>query len=64
MEIDGGGWTLVARSVKNYLANQEVNPARLKAFGEGENSPIADNSTTAGREQNRRVELFIAAISE
>ena len=50
-----------ARSVKNYLANQEVNPARLKAYGEGEHSPIANNKTASGRQQNRRVELYIAA---
>lgn len=50
-----------ARSVKNYLANQEVNPARLKAFGEGENRPIANNNTASGRQQNRRVELYIVA---
>jgi outer membrane protein OmpA-like peptidoglycan-associated protein len=51
-----------ARSVKNYLANQEVNPARLKAFGKGENNPIADNMVKNGRQQNRRVELYIVAI--
>ena len=50
-----------ARSVKNYLANQQVNQARLKAFGEGENNPIANNNTANGRQQNRRVELYIVA---
>jgi outer membrane protein OmpA-like peptidoglycan-associated protein len=50
-----------ARSVKNYLVNQNVDPTRLKAFGEGENRPIADNNTSNGREQNRRVELYIVA---
>jgi outer membrane protein OmpA-like peptidoglycan-associated protein len=53
-----------ARSVKQYLANQEVHPARLKAFGEGENRPIADNNSAIGREQNRRVELYIVAKPE
>jgi outer membrane protein OmpA-like peptidoglycan-associated protein len=50
-----------ARSVKNYLVNQEVSSERLKAFGEGENRPIANNNTAFGREQNRRVELYIVA---
>jgi len=50
-----------AKSVKNYLASQDVNPDRLKAFGEGENRPIADNNTDSGRQQNRRVELYIVA---
>lgn len=53
-----------ARSVKNYLSNQDVNPARLKAFGEGEKYPIANNNTASGREQNRRVELYIVAQQE
>ena len=51
-----------ASSVKNYLANQDVTRNRLKAYGEGENSPIADNNTANGRQQNRRVELYIVAI--
>lgn len=51
-----------ARSVKIYLANQEVNPTRLKAYGEGENNPIASNMLESGRQQNRRVELYIVAI--
>jgi outer membrane protein OmpA-like peptidoglycan-associated protein len=53
-----------ARSVKNYFINQDVNPSRLKAYGEGENGAIADNNTAQGREQNRRVELYIAAKPE
>jgi outer membrane protein OmpA-like peptidoglycan-associated protein len=53
-----------ARSVKNYLANQDVEPVRLKAFGEGENRPIANNNTPDGRQQNRRVELYIVAKPE
>jgi len=50
-----------ANSVKYYLANQQVDPARLKAFGEGENNPIASNMNANGRQQNRRVELYIVA---
>ena len=34
-------------------------PDRITAIGEGESNPIADNSTAAGRQQNRRVELTL-----
>ena len=50
-----------AASVRHYLINRDVNPYRLKSFGEGEARPIANNDTAAGREQNRRVELYIVA---
>lgn len=51
-----------ALSVSNYLASQGVSPARLKAVGFGENHPIADNATEAGRRANRRVEIIIDPI--
>ncbi|MBL4773031.1 MAG: OmpA family protein [Alcanivoracaceae bacterium] len=50
-----------AASVMHYLTSQGVNPRRLQSFGEGEARAIADNKTAAGREQNRRVELYIVA---
>lgn len=50
-----------AQSVVDYLESQGVADARLKAVGDGENDPIASNSTAAGRAQNRRVELYITA---
>ena len=53
-----------AKSVKYYLTSQDVNPARLKAFGEGESRPIANNNTENGRQKNRRVELYIAAMPQ
>jgi outer membrane protein OmpA-like peptidoglycan-associated protein len=48
-----------ASSVKNYLVAQGVSSARLTSAGRGENSPIADNESAAGRQQNRRVEVVI-----
>lgn len=51
-----------ALSVSNYLASQRVAPARLRAIGFGENNPIADNSTAAGRAANRRVEIVIDPV--
>ena len=49
-----------AQSVVDYLVSQGVNAANLTAKGYGPANPIADNSTAAGRAENRRVELHIA----
>lgn len=48
-----------AMSVKQYLVSRAVDPSRLRAFGQGEAYPIADNMYEEGRQQNRRVELYI-----
>jgi outer membrane protein OmpA-like peptidoglycan-associated protein len=50
-----------ARAAANYLASLGVNPNRLRTFGRGENEPVAENATDAGRQQNRRVEVAIFA---
>lgn len=50
-----------AQSVNNYLIAQGVNSNRLIATGRSSTDPIADNSTSAGRAANRRVELFLYA---
>jgi OOP family OmpA-OmpF porin len=47
-----------AKSVYDYLVSRGINPARLQSLGKGESQPIADNSTEAGRQQNRRVMLI------
>lgn len=49
-----------AESVKSYLVGQGVGSERLAASGKGESTPVADNDTAAGRQQNRRVEVIIA----
>ncbi|MBZ0069533.1 MAG: OmpA family protein [Thiobacillus sp.] len=51
-----------AQSVLNYFAGQNVNPLRLEAYGRGESQPRADNNTEAGRQLNRRVELWILPV--
>ncbi|SUP54015.1 Inner membrane lipoprotein YiaD precursor [Weeksella virosa] len=50
-----------ARSVVNYLVSKGISSSRLTSKGVGLSEPIADNSTAAGRAQNRRVEIAITA---
>ncbi len=51
-----------ADSVKNYLVREGIAGSRLSAMGLGESSPISNNATTTGRQQNRRVEVIIAPV--
>ena len=49
-----------ADSVRDALINDHgIDPSRLTAIGYGEDSPVADNKTAAGRTKNRRVELIM-----
>lgn len=48
-----------ADSVKTFLLNQGVAGGRIVATGKGEDVPVADNSTSNGRQLNRRVEVII-----
>ena len=48
-----------ANSVMNYIASQGVSNSRMTSAGMGSSQPVADNATTAGKAQNRRVEVFI-----
>lgn len=50
-----------AASVSNFLTGQGVAASRLSTTGYGETQPVADNGTTAGMAQNRRVEVAIFA---
>jgi len=53
-----------AQSVKNYLTGRGVPAQRLHTIGAGPDYPVADNSTEAGRAQNRRVEITIVPVTE
>jgi len=51
-----------AQAVSTYLLNQGVGSSQIKSVeGLGESNPVADNSTAAGQEQNRRVEIYLYA---
>ncbi|WP_370687427.1 OmpA family protein [Fulvivirga maritima] len=43
--------------VAEYLAAKGVSSDRIITDDQGENNPIADNSTLEGKKQNRRVEF-------
>ena len=46
-----------ANAVRDYLIANGISADRLTAKGYGEDNPIADNKTRAGRKENRRVEV-------
>ncbi len=48
-----------AESVYHYLMSKGVGGSRMVTQGFGSSQPIADNSSVAGRAQNRRVEVYI-----
>ena len=51
-----------AQSVQNYLLGQAVSSSQIRSVeGLGEANPVADNSTAAGKAQNRRVEIYLYA---
>ncbi len=48
-----------ASAVAGVLLEEGVAPWRVRSFGRGETEPVASNLTPEGRQQNRRVEIFI-----
>ncbi|NNF88072.1 MAG: OmpA family protein [Acidimicrobiia bacterium] len=52
-----------AQAGVDYLTALGVQPARLFPVGYGETRPIADNGTTAGRAENRRLEFVLGPPS-
>jgi outer membrane protein OmpA-like peptidoglycan-associated protein len=51
---------LRAQAVADALAAQNVSEARVEVQGRGEGFPVASNATSAGRQQNRRVEILFS----
>jgi outer membrane protein OmpA-like peptidoglycan-associated protein len=50
-----------AKSVQNFIVGQGLPASRFTSNGLAYDVPVADNSTAAGRAQNRRVEIFLTA---
>jgi len=49
-----------AASVARYLMSHKgIDPLRVTTVSYGEDSPLADNTSTAGRRKNRRVEILV-----
>lgn len=54
-----------AQAVSTYLIKQGVPTSQIKSIeGLGEENPVADNSTSAGQAENRRVEIYLYASAE
>ncbi len=54
-----------AQAVDSYLKTCGVTPSQIaKVEGLGSYNPIADNTTAAGRAQNRRVEVYMYASAK
>jgi outer membrane protein OmpA-like peptidoglycan-associated protein len=49
-----------ADSVRGYLLSSGIPPDHTTAVGLGKSDPVADNSTAAGRKQNRRVDMIVS----
>ncbi|MBV9939470.1 MAG: OmpA family protein, partial [Acidobacteriaceae bacterium] len=49
-----------ANTVRDFLLRQGLNTNSMTAVGYGPNYPVAPNDTSAGRQQNRRVELVVS----
>jgi outer membrane protein OmpA-like peptidoglycan-associated protein len=49
-----------ADTVREFLISQGMSPDTITAKGMGQDNPVADNSTAAGRKQNRRVEIIVS----
>lgn len=56
---DGYNMQLSQRRAESVVKDLGVDPSRLTAKGYGETKPIADNTTDAGRQKNRRINAVI-----
>ena len=51
-----------AHSVASYFESKRVNALRLATAGKGESQPVASNASEGGRQQNRRVEIYVEPV--
>jgi outer membrane protein OmpA-like peptidoglycan-associated protein len=49
-----------ASAVRDFLVGQGLSSTAITAKGFGKTQPVADNSTAAGRQRNRRVEIVVS----
>ncbi len=54
--------TARATKVLRFLENGGLDPSRLAAIGYGQHHPIASNTTSHGRKQNRRIEIVLTPL--
>jgi len=50
-----------ADAVKQFFVDGGIDPDRITIVGLGESEPIADNTTSGGRRENRRVDIVLKA---
>jgi outer membrane protein OmpA-like peptidoglycan-associated protein len=53
-----------ALSVAQYLESKRVDSLRLATAGKGETQPRSTNNTEAGRQENRRVEIYVEPVTQ
>ena len=53
-----------ALSVAQYLESKRVDAMRLATAGKGETQPRSSNSTESGRQENRRVEIYVEPVTQ
>lgn len=53
-----------ASAAAEYLIERGLRPSRVSTLGKGELEPMSSNDTSAGRQENRRVEVAIYASEE
>jgi len=49
-----------AAAVKDFLVSQGVSQGNISSAGFGKNDPVADNSSSSGRQLNRRVNMVVS----
>ncbi|MGI2128034.1 OmpA family protein, partial [Shewanella oncorhynchi] len=53
-----------ADSVSHFLQGKGIQSNRLSSLGKGESSPVANNESASGRQQNRRVEVILTDTAQ
>jgi outer membrane protein OmpA-like peptidoglycan-associated protein len=53
-----------AQTVRDYLVSRGVPNEIITSTGLGQSRPVGDNSTAAGRQQNRRVEIIVQPVEK